>query len=64
MLQLCVAMGMESILDYQPCKEAGCDKHLGHGLAMYSLIHNCGFLNFFLPGTLISEAEANKNLLF
>lgn len=47
---------MKNIFDYQPCKEAACDKYLEHGLAMCNLIHNCVFLNFLLPRILISEA--------
>lgn len=30
-LQLCVALGMKDMIGHQPCKEADCDKHLGHG---------------------------------
>lgn len=29
-LQLCVALGMKNVVDHQLCKEAHCDKHLGH----------------------------------
>lgn len=44
-LQLCVALGIKNFIDYQPCKEADCDKHLGHG---YSLAMSQHWFSQFL----------------